>query len=155
MQAGFFRKSIANFATEQAPFASFELLQDVYSQMSKPEHRRHIIQVYDIEGHAGPQLLNDVYTVHVAPVGVPCQGAPADLRTLARAVSGVLRGLAALHSEGTSGFLNPRASVIGGPPYVLPLSSAGTLPQLHQRWYMARGTLFRACGHARLCVCLG
>ncbi|PNW78119.1 hypothetical protein CHLRE_10g465000v5 [Chlamydomonas reinhardtii] len=97
---GFFRKSIANFATEQAPFASFELLQDVYSQMSKPEHRRHIIQVYDIEGHAGPQLLNDVYTVHVAPVGVPCQGAPADLRTLARAVSGVLRGLAALHSEG-------------------------------------------------------
>ncbi|PNW77867.1 hypothetical protein CHLRE_10g455000v5 [Chlamydomonas reinhardtii] len=97
---GFVRKSIASFATEQAPFASFEVLQDVYSKMSKPEHRRNIIQVYNIEGHAGPQLLNDVYTVHLAPVGVPCQGAPTDLRILAGAVSGVLRGLAALHSEG-------------------------------------------------------
>ncbi|KAG2428215.1 hypothetical protein HXX76_011895 [Chlamydomonas incerta] len=97
---GFVRKSIANFATTQAPFASFELLQDVYSKMAKAEHRRHIIQVDDIAGHAGPQLVDDVYIVHLAPVGVPNQGPPADLHDLARAVSGVLRGLAALHSEG-------------------------------------------------------
>ncbi|KAG2439713.1 hypothetical protein HYH02_010592 [Chlamydomonas schloesseri] len=97
---GFVRKSIANFTTKHAPFTSFELLQEVYRKMSKEEHRRHIIQVYDVEGHAGLQLCDDVYIVHLAPVGVPCEGPPADLRTLARAVSGVLRGLAALHSEG-------------------------------------------------------
>ena len=149
MQAGFVRKSIASFATEQAPFASFEVLQDVYSKMSKPEHRRNIIQVYNIEGHAGPQLLNDVYTVHLAPVGVPCQGAPTDLRILAGAVSGVLRGLAALHSEGTWGFLT---SVIGRPTCY----AATVLGRyLASTAYMAHGTLFRACGHARLCACLG
>ena len=100
--AGFFRKSIQNFSVEQAPYASFELLQDVYGKMSKAEHRRNIIQVYDVDGHVGgPQLRDDVYTVHLAPVGNPCHGPPDGLRMLARAVSGVLAGLAALHSEGT------------------------------------------------------
>ncbi|KAG2422912.1 hypothetical protein HXX76_015664 [Chlamydomonas incerta] len=97
---GFVRKSIANFATKQAPFASFELLKDVYTKMAKVTHRRHIIQVYNIAGHAGPQLVDDVYIVHLAPVGVPNRGPPADLHALAHAVSGVLHGLAALHSEG-------------------------------------------------------
>ncbi|KAG2440071.1 hypothetical protein HXX76_004185 [Chlamydomonas incerta] len=97
---GFIRKSIANFTTKHAQFTSFELLQDMYSRMSKAEHQRYIVQVYNNDGLAGLQLLNDVYVVHLAPVGVPCHGPPADLRNLARAMSGVLRGLAALHSEG-------------------------------------------------------
>lgn len=98
---GCFRKVIREFASEHAQYGSFELLQCVYRQMAQKKHRSKIIQACDIDGHIGPRLLDNTYTVHLAPVGDPCSGPPADPLDLPCAVAGVLGGLAALHSEGT------------------------------------------------------
>eukprot|EP00198_Chlamydomonas_reinhardtii_P010004 XP_001699341.1 predicted protein [Chlamydomonas reinhardtii] len=97
---GCFRKVIREFASEHAQYGSFELLQCVYRQMAQKKHRSKIIQACDIDGHIGPRLLDNTYTVHLAPVGDPCSGPPADPLDLPCAVAGVLGGLAALHSEG-------------------------------------------------------
>lgn len=98
---GFFRKSIRQFSLH-ARYTSFKLLQELYGKMSERKHRLSIIQACNVNGVAGPRLQqhDDTYVVHLAPVGQPCMGPPATESDLACAVLGVLRGLAALHSEG-------------------------------------------------------
>eukprot|EP00198_Chlamydomonas_reinhardtii_P010718 XP_001700055.1 predicted protein [Chlamydomonas reinhardtii] len=86
---GFFRKSIRQFSLH-ARYTSFKLLQELYGKMSERKHRLSIIQACNVNGVAGPRLQqhDDTYVVHLAPSDLAC------------AVLGVLRGLAALHSEG-------------------------------------------------------
>ncbi|KAG2499097.1 hypothetical protein HYH03_003280 [Edaphochlamys debaryana] len=100
LMPGFIRKSIFNFHKVQAPYTSFELLQKLYREMSTYDNPCVIIQARGGDGPAGPRLENDTYVVHLAPVGVPCSKPPETEADVARAVHGVLRGLAALHGKG-------------------------------------------------------
>ncbi|KAG2488995.1 hypothetical protein HYH03_012434 [Edaphochlamys debaryana] len=101
LMQGYVRKRIPNFEREHAPYTSFELLRDLYRAVSELDDPSVIIQACGGgAGAAGPRLEGDTYTVDVAPVGVPCLGPPATEAEVARAVHGVLRGLAALHSKG-------------------------------------------------------
>ncbi len=65
--------------------------------------RHAIVQACDDGGPRLPTLdpEADEYVVHLTPVGVPCHGPPETEASLARAVRGVLRGLAVLHSAGS------------------------------------------------------
>ncbi|KXZ55771.1 hypothetical protein GPECTOR_2g1321 [Gonium pectorale] len=104
---GFVRKTIRQFTTHHAAYATFELLQAVYAAVSKPEHRSSIVQACGPGSDGGPALHRaaddddlPTYVVHLAPVGAPVSGPPGTERELAQAVRGALTGLAALHSEG-------------------------------------------------------
>lgn len=66
---------------------SFELLARLYERLRGPQHRHAIIKASQL-----PRLDAD---------GTYCTGPPDTEQELAAAVAGVLRGLAALHAEGT------------------------------------------------------
>lgn len=120
MRTGFVRKAIKPFRKKHAKYASFELLCEMYQRIWEADpsritqaaeaaagaaadpSRHAVVQACDDQGPRLPTLDQqaDEYVVHLAPVGVPCHRPPDTERALARAVHGVLCGLAVLHGAG-------------------------------------------------------